>query len=377
MAGHDLAAERRGARRRGPSAIAADAAADHRPADRVGVQPEHEPERRASAAGRAASIEWAASPANSARAASAREADRARPRRRAAARAARTAPAASGWRGKWTTGPRSSAASSSASRRAARTAAARRVRRGAEAVGGLRRPSARGPPPGRRRAGGRPGRRDGRARRPCAARSSVRKNGEASASGMDRRADVVAEAGERQLRGPRRRRRSSRPPRRRATERPARASVIAAARPFGPDPTTTASGDGASVSLSRAERAAVEPDPLPGEPLRGGIPRETGSGPGARPAGRSAARRPTARVRPGQRRDLEHALRPDDDVGQREPVVRERARTAPCRTRGRRRGPPSAGRSGRSRRRSRARGSRSGRRCRAGPRRSSGGPRAA
>ena len=95
---------------------------------------------------------------------------------------------------------------------------------------------------------------------------------------------------------------------------------------------------------------------------------------------RQAARRgaaPRPDVRAGQRRDLEDALRPDDDLGQREAVVRERPRTARCRRRARRRGRPSAGRSGSSRTRTRAPASRSGRRCRGGPRRSSGGPTAA
>ena len=58
---------------------------------------------------------------------------------------------------------------------------------------------------------------------------------------MDRRADVVDEARPRQLGRARSRRRSSRSPRRTSTDRPARARTIAAARPLGPEPTTTAS----------------------------------------------------------------------------------------------------------------------------------------
>ena len=63
-------------------------------------------------------------------------------------------------------------------------------------------------------------------------------------------------------------------------------------------------------------------------------------------------RRPTAPVRAGQRRHLEHALRPDDDLASARTRCPGTPRTAPCRRPARRRGPPSAGRSGRSRRRS-------------------------
>ena len=92
----------------------------------------------------------------------------------------------------------------------------------------------------------------------------------------------------------------------------------------------------------------------------------------AQPGRRDAGPRPL--VRAGQRRDLEHALRPDDDLASGRRRCPGRPRTAPCRTGARRRGPPSAVRSRRSRRRSPGSAWRSGRRCRGGPRRSSGGP---
>src|SRR5947207_3126167 len=95
---------------------------------------------------------------------------------------------------------------------------------------------------------------------------------------------------------------------------------MAAARPLGPDPTTIASG----ISRSGAEGAAVEPDPLAEEPLPGAIPREQDEDleRDREPARRRPGPRPV--VGAGQCRDLEDALRPDDDLGQVEAVVGER-----------------------------------------------------
>src|SRR5439155_13619518 len=79
-----------------------------------------------------------------------------------------------------------------------------------------------------------------------------------------------------------------------------------------------------SFSRSGADGAAVEPDPLPVEPLRGGIPRKQDQDleRDRQAAGRRSA--PRTFVRAGQRRDFEDALRPDDDLRQGEPVVRKR-----------------------------------------------------
>ena len=72
--------------------------------------------------------------------------------------------------------------------------------------------------------------------------------------------------------------------------------------------------EGVRAQPKRQPGAAVEPDPLPEEPLRGRVPREEDQD---LERDRQAARRragPRAEVRPGQRRDLEDALRPDDDL---------------------------------------------------------------
>ena len=99
-----------------------------------------------------------------------------------------------------------------------------------------------------------------------------------------------------------------------------------------------------------SERAAIEPDPLPAEPLRDGVPREEDQHlerdrqPGRRHAGPRSPVRARSASRPRRR-----------------PVVRSRSRTARTRCRGtprtahgrtpaRRRALPSAGRSARSRR---------------------------
>src|SRR5207344_1027033 len=74
-----------------------------------------------------------------------------------------------------------------------------------------------------------------------------------------------------------------------------------------------------------SERAAVEPDPLPEEPFRAGIPgeqdedRESDRQPGWRRAG------PRTLVRARQRRHLEDALRSHHDLGECERVVGEGA----------------------------------------------------
>src|SRR5690349_4433463 len=71
------------------------------------------------------------------------------------------------------------------------------------------------------------------------------------------------------------------------------------------------------------EAAPIEPDPLPAEPLRGGVPREQDQD---FERHRQPARwyaRPRTLVGARQRRDLEHALWPDHDLGQREGVVGE------------------------------------------------------
>ena len=98
---------------------------------------------------------------------------------------------------------------------------------------------ARGPPPDRRRADGpaeRPGGPAPARDRPAGAFQERRRHGER----MNGRADVVEEAGEGQGRGP-----GPAADRRRGLDHqdgePFRASVMAAARPFGPEPTTTPS----------------------------------------------------------------------------------------------------------------------------------------
>src|SRR5688572_23518122 len=71
------------------------------------------------------------------------------------------------------------------------------------------------------------------------------------------------------------------------------------------------------------QAAAVEPDPLPGEPLRGRIPREQDDHLQRNRQARGRGAGPRPGVRAGQRRDLHHTLRADHDVAQREGVVRE------------------------------------------------------
>src|SRR3954454_4324302 len=81
---------------------------------------------------------------------------------------------------------------------------------------------------------------------------------------------------------------------------------------------------GRTRTTQALQRRAVEPDALSAEPLGGGIPREEDQ---HLERDREPRRRhscPTPGVRARQRRDLERALRPDDDLGQRERVVGKR-----------------------------------------------------
>ncbi len=75
--------------------------------------------------------------------------------------------------------------------------------------------------------------------------------------------------------------------------------------------------------LTSGDGAPVEPDPLPEEPLRGGVPREQDDHlePDRQPGRRCAG--PRTLVGAGQCRDLEHALWPHHDLAQVERVVRE------------------------------------------------------
>ena len=198
-------------------------------------------------------IECAAQPASSARARVAAEASRGAPWSPAAARAARSGPCGAG---------AAAGAAGRGDRRAARAARAGTARR---ACGTRRRPrrgrarcrraSAAAAPPARRRAGARPTRADWIQRSPCASRSRLRKNGERIPIGWQpeqtswRKPGSVSAA----VRVPPPI--SSRPSRTR-TDAPLRASSTAAASPFGPEPTTTASS-----MLS----TAVVPGGAPGE----------------------------------------------------------------------------------------------------------------
>ena len=105
-------------------------------------------------------------------------------------------------------------------------------------------------------------------------------------------------------------------------------------------------------SPSARRGTPIEPDPLPGEPLRGGVPREVDEH--LERDGHPARwrRRPTA---PGSSRSASPPrTRPAARRRSRTGRTRcpGRPRTAPRRTAARRRAPPSAGRSARSRRRS-------------------------
>ncbi len=82
--------------------------------------------------------------------------------------------------------------------------------------------------------------------------------------------------------------------------------------------------DGRLERLLTAQRTPVEPDPLPAEPFRGGVPRKQDEDlEGDRQTRRRRAG-PRPEIRPGQRRHLEHSLRPHDDLSEGERVVGER-----------------------------------------------------
>ena len=216
LAGDDLAAEAAELGRQGIG-HGQRPAADHRPAHRVGVHAEDEPERS-----RQRPVERDASSAPQARRTAPAPARRGigsgpapRPSAAPAGRIAR-APAGGAGRGR-----RAGAAPRTASARrvpADRTAAATRGRRRSADPGQARRRSPRTSAParprGRRPARGRAARRDGSSSTPWASQSIVRRNGEASGQRQDRRADVVAEPGEGQLRGPGPATDRRRPPRR-------------------------------------------------------------------------------------------------------------------------------------------------------------------
>src|SRR3954464_4898631 len=78
-----------------------------------------------------------------------------------------------------------------------------------------------------------------------------------------------------------------------------------------------------SIPSVRCERSAIDEDPLAGEAPGRWLPRKVDGDAQADPrAGRLEAREGAAEGR-AERGCLEHALRPDDDVGQVEAVVRE------------------------------------------------------
>ena len=247
MAGHDLAAGRPQLRHERIGEDAG-AAADHRPADRVGVRSQHEPERRGQ-----------------------RPIEREHRMGRdpgeqrtslVAIEAVAGQPSADHSAGQPETGQRQGMPrhvddwSEELGRqllrrpaRAARRAVARRAHR-------PRRARPRWPPriararrPGRRRADGRSGASGWISSTPRAARSIVRKNGEATVSGR-----IVEQTS---WRNPGRVSSAVRvpPPGVSAasytrTERPARARVMAAARPLGPAPTTIASSSAVLVLIA-------------------------------------------------------------------------------------------------------------------------------
>ena len=65
-----------------------------------------------------------------------------------------------------------------------------------------------------------------------------------------------------------------------------------------------------------SQRAPVEPDPLPGEPFRGRVPRKQDQDLEGDREALLPRRSPMAQVYPGQRRHLEDALRPHDDFAE-------------------------------------------------------------
>ena len=243
------------------------------------------------------SIEWAASPANSARAAGSRNARRARDVAGSSAGSPNLA-SSSGCLGGRTTGARSSGTSRSHSR----TSGPNR-RRQAAASAPSASPRAVEVPLEHDAPRGGQGVRERRFRLDpleAVARQVQRpEERRRDAQRVDRRAGVVDEAGQRQLRRSACRPRRSPPPRRRGPERPARASSIAAASPLGPAPTTIAS----------------RPSPLrPGRitpqlPPRGPARSARRQSPATDPAGRSSCRRPgrrftTAMMTPARNRNV-------------------------------------------------------------------------
>ena len=192
----DLAAERpqvRDERVRDPLR----AAARERPARDVREQPEDEPERRRTAAASAAASSARRAP-RTAPAPARRGTTRARARSPAAPTGAEKRASAAGCRGH------------TDRRRAGRRGAPPHRRRAAPSAAGSGRRRGRAPAPSRRASGGArpPSRRRTDARAPPASTSTrarapragaSRRTGEATASGMDRRADVVDEARQRQL----------------------------------------------------------------------------------------------------------------------------------------------------------------------------------
>src|SRR3954470_17769640 len=81
---------------------------------------------------------------------------------------------------------------------------------------------------------------------------------------------------------------------------------------------------GRTRTTQALQRRAVEPDALSAEPLRGGIPREEDQDLERDPEPRRRHPSPRPGVRARERRHLERALRPDDDLGQREGIVGKR-----------------------------------------------------
>ena len=228
------------------------AAARHGPADGVRAHRQHDAE--GGAGGRCAAT------ASSAR--SSRPAARARARPRSAsapspprsgARWRRSAPAASGWRG-GRSGPRISLISASALRderlEQPPVGLARRGRGRPRSAP----PSARASRPSRRRAGApaapRGGPARGRARRAAGCSGTARR---APARGPWSRCRARSPEASAPRSGSRRRSVSA--PSSTVTRRPARASTIAAARPFGPEPTTTASVAGSGNRAVAPEHA--------------------------------------------------------------------------------------------------------------------------
>ena len=238
------------------AAIAPAPAAGQRPADRMGEQPEHEPERRRRRRVRGGSIEWAAMPANRARAAGSRKASRAR----AVAGSSAGSPKRAiriGWRGGRTTGRRSSARSRSHSLASGPNSRPRRRRRGP----GPRRSAA----PDRGRARGRPLRPGVSAwatgdlgvhpLEPVAREVEGPEERRREAQRMGRRARRRGRTRAASARRSASRHRPCPRPRRSRTERPARASSIAAASPLGPPPTTIASSASSRRSTGHVGRS--------------------------------------------------------------------------------------------------------------------------